>query len=141
MITRYQSFYNSLTGDIVSESDYAHAVNIWQWLTIQTLGECSDLYIYLKTDVLLLADIFENFRDSCITSYGLNPAYYYTLPSFTWNAMLKHTCVNFELLTDIDMVLFIERDIRGGLNQCSNRSCRSTTSTCSHTIHRNRQRT
>ncbi|XP_053997335.1 uncharacterized protein LOC128886433 [Hylaeus anthracinus] len=64
---------------------------------------------------------FENFRESCITSYGLDPAYYYTLPGFTWDAMLKHTKFNFELLTDIDMVLFIERGIRGGLSQCSGR--------------------
>ncbi|XP_025159353.1 uncharacterized protein LOC112589602 [Harpegnathos saltator] len=113
-----ESFYSSLTGDTVSESDYAHATNIWQRFAIQTLGEYSNLY--LKIAVLLLADIFENFPNSCIKSYGLDPAYY-TLPGFTWDAMLKHTGVNFELLTDIDMVMFIERGIRGGLSQCSGR--------------------
>ncbi|XP_071635068.1 uncharacterized protein [Temnothorax longispinosus] len=113
------SFYSSLTGDTVSESDYAHAANVWQRFSVRTLGECSDLY--LKTDVLLLADVFENFRDSCVASYGLDPAYYYILPGFTWDAMLKHTCINFELLTDVDMVMFVERGIRGGLSQCSGR--------------------
>ena len=103
-------FYSSLTSDTVSESDYAHAVNVCQRFFIRTLGEYnSDLY--LKTDVLLLTDVFENFCNSYITSYGFGPAYYYTLLGFTWDAMLKHTCVKFKLLTDIDMVMFIERSI------------------------------
>ncbi|KYN41468.1 hypothetical protein ALC56_04109 [Trachymyrmex septentrionalis] len=79
-----ESFYSSLTGDIVSESDYAHAANVWQRFSIRTLGEYSDLY--LKTDVLL-ADIFENFRESCVGSYGLDPAHYYTLLGFTWDVI------------------------------------------------------
>jgi len=70
--------------------------------------------------VLLLADIFENFRESCIVSYGLDPAHYYTLLCFTWDAMLKYMRVKFEVLTDINMILFIERSIRG-LNQCSSK--------------------
>ncbi|KYM96454.1 hypothetical protein ALC62_12892 [Cyphomyrmex costatus] len=118
-----ESFHSSLTGDTVSESDYAHAENVWQRFSVRTLGEYSDLY--LKTDVLLLADVFENFRDSCVVSYGLDPAHYYTLPGFTWDAMLKHTRVKFELLTDIDMVMFIERGVRGGLSQCSGRYARA----------------
>jgi len=89
-------FYSSLTGDTISADNYAHAVNVWQQFSIRILSEYSDLY--LKT-VLLLADIFENFRDSCVASYGLDPAYYYTLPGFTLDAMLKHTRINFELLT------------------------------------------
>jgi len=87
-----------------------HVVNVWRF-SIRTLGKYSDLY--LKT-VLLCVDIFENFRDSCVASYGLNPVYYYTLPGFTWDAMLKHTDINFELLIDIHIVMFVERGIRGG---------------------------
>ena len=75
-----ESFYSSLTGDTISESD--HAANIWKRFSIRTLGEYSDLY--LKIDILLLVDIFENFRESCVASYGLDPAHYYTLPGFTW---------------------------------------------------------
>ncbi|XP_067209958.1 uncharacterized protein [Linepithema humile] len=114
-----ESFYSSLTGETVSESDYAHATNVWQTFSIEDLGQYSDLY--LKTDVLLLADIFQNFRNMSIKSYGLDPAHYYTLPGYTWDAMMKYTRVKFELLTDIDMILFVERGIRGGLSQCSNR--------------------
>ncbi|XP_077262575.1 uncharacterized protein LOC143897644 [Temnothorax americanus] len=116
-------FYSSLTDETASESDYEHATRVWRRFRVRDLGEYSDLY--LKTDVLLLADIFENFRDTCMASYGLDPAYYYTLPGFTWDAMLRYTGVRFELLTDIDMVLFVEHGIRGGLSQCSLRYARA----------------
>ncbi|KYN18368.1 hypothetical protein ALC57_09309 [Trachymyrmex cornetzi] len=112
-------FYSSLTDETASDNDYQHATNVWRRFCVETLGNCSDLY--LKTDVLLLADVFENFRDTCIESYGLDPAHYYTLSGYTWVAMLKYTGIRFELLTDIDMVMFVERGIRGGLSQCSHR--------------------
>jgi len=105
-------FYSSLTDETASDDDYQHATNVRRRFCIGTLGDYSDLYI--KTDVLLLVDVFENFRDTCIENYGLDPTYYYTLPGYTWDAMLKYTGIRFELLTDIDMVMFVERGIRGG---------------------------
>ena len=75
-----ETFYSSLTGDTVFKNIYyAHSMNVWKQFSVQTLGEYSDLY--LKTDVWLLVDIFENIRDKCIESYGLD-LYYYILSDF-----------------------------------------------------------
>ncbi|XP_011630932.1 uncharacterized protein LOC105423012 [Pogonomyrmex barbatus] len=115
-----EAFYSSLTGETVS--DYEHARRVWKRFRVRTLGKYS--HLYLKTDVLLLANVFENFRDTCMESYSLDPAHYFTLLGYTWDAMLKYTNVRFDLLTDIDMVMFVERGIRGGLSQCSNRYAR-----------------
>ena len=75
--------------------------------------------LYLLTDVLLLADVITAFRESCLEYYKLDPVYYYTLPNFSWDAMLKMTGIEFELLTDIDMYTMIERGIRGGISVAS----------------------
>lgn len=74
-------FYSTITDTNISDSDYKHAQAVWTQFNIKTLGEYSDLY--LKTDVLLIADVFENFRNNCIQVYELDPAHYYTTTGFT----------------------------------------------------------
>ena len=106
-------FYNELTEEHLSQQDYNHAQTVWSDFQIENLGQYHDLY--LKTDVLLLADVFENFRKVCHHYYQLDPAHYYTSPGLAWSAMLKKTGVELELLTDLDQHLFIEKGIRGGI--------------------------
>ena len=79
---------------------------------IKNLGEYHDLY--LKSDTLLLADVFENFSKMCLNIYQLDPAKFLSAPGLAWQAALKKTVVKLELLTDIDMLLMVEKGIRGG---------------------------
>lgn len=116
-------FYSALTETHVSDEDYNHALRVWNHFGCTTLGAYSDLY--LKIDVLISADVFENFRDICMTTYHLDPAHYYTSPGFSFDCMLKFTKVQLSLLTDFEKVLFIESGTRGGLVQASKRHARA----------------
>ena len=107
-------FYNKLSDTEVSEADYQHAQNVWKTFSMSDFGQYHDLY--LKTDVILLTDVFENFRNMCLTYYQLDPAHYYSSPGLAWEAMLKMTGVKLQLLDDIDMVLMIESGMRGGIS-------------------------
>ncbi|VEN53641.1 unnamed protein product [Callosobruchus maculatus] len=115
----FACFYNKLNDENISEDDYAHAISIWNNFNIQSLGEYSDLY--LKTDILLLADVFENFREKCYNTYKLDVAWYYTMPGYSWSCCLRYTQCKLELVKSIDQLMFIEKGIRGGISGCSNR--------------------
>ena len=114
-----QAFYSKLSGHGINNYCYKHVLNVWKTFKMKTLKEYHE--VYNITDVLLLADIFENFRDLCLKNYGLDPVYYYTAPGLAWDAMLKMTKINLELLSDIDMLLMVEKGIRGGVSMISNR--------------------
>ena len=102
-----EAFDSKLSLSSISDDDYTHAKNVWKTFHMQTMGDCHDLY--LKTGVLLLADVFENFGKKCLEYYGLDPAHYYTAPGLSWDAALKMTKVNLELLDDIELHLMVEK--------------------------------
>jgi len=95
-----------LTETGIKEKEFEHAKEVWDHFGCTTLGEYSDLY--LKIDVLLLVDVFENFRDVCMRAYNLDAAHYFTAPGLSFDAMLKFTGQKLQLLHDYDMLLMFE---------------------------------
>ena len=114
-----KDFYSLLTDEDISDSDYAHAQKVWETFGIKNMGQYHDLY--LKSDVLLLADIFENFREICPDIYGLDPAHYVSSPGLSWDGMQKMTGVSLDLISDADMQNFIEKGVRGGISTITHR--------------------
>ena len=114
-----EAFYSKLSGKGISEKNYKHVWNVWNTFIMKTLKEYHELYNI--TDVLLLADVFENFRDICLKNYGLDPVYYFTAPGLAWDACLKITDIDLELLSENNMLLMFEKGIRGGISIISNR--------------------
>ena len=112
-------FYSNLNMSGISKEDYEHAVKVWKEFKLNNMGEYHNLY--LRTDVVLLADVFEQFRRVCMDNYGLDPAHFYTAPGLAWKACLKFTGVKLELLKDMDVLLMFERGIRGGITQSVHR--------------------
>ena len=114
-----EEFYSKLNDEHISDDDYQHAINVWNTFKCKTLRDYHDLY--LKSDVLLLADVFENFRKTCLKHYNLDPAHYYTSPGLAWDACLKETGQELELLHDYDQLMMFEKGIRGGISHISKR--------------------
>ena len=122
-LPKKKDFYSKLNDEHITEYEYAHAKKVWKTFNCKTLGDYHDLYV--KTDVALLADVFENFRKLCLRQYGLDPAHYFTSPGLSWDALLKKTGVELELLTDYEMHMFVERGIRGGISMVSKRHAKA----------------
>ena len=118
-----KGFYSKLDLEDITDKDYEHAQKVWKVFGIKNLGGYHDLYV--QSDTLLLADVFENFRDKCIEIYELDPAHFLSAPRLAWQACLKKTRVNLELLADIDMLLMVEKGIRGGIFQATHRYARA----------------
>ena len=95
----------------ISDIDYRHANNVFKVFKFENLGNYRDLYV--QSDTLLLADVFNNFKDMCIKEYELDPAHFLSLPGLAWQTCLKKTNIELELLTDYDMLLMVEEGIRG----------------------------
>ena len=101
-----EKFYSNLNMSGVNDDDYEHACSVWPEFRIRNMGEYHDLY--LRTDVVLFANVFESFRRVCLANYGLNPSHFYTAPGLAWKACLKKTGVKLKLLLDPDMFLMFE---------------------------------
>ena len=113
------AFYSKLNGQGISNEDYVHAQKVWKAFNMKSMRDYHNLYNL--TDVLLLADVFEKFRKLCKKNYDLDPCWYYTVPGLAWDACLKITKINLELLTDPDMLLMFEKGVRGGVSMICTR--------------------
>ena len=90
-LTKKEAFYSKLTGEGITDEDYQHAQTVWKKFNIVSIKDYHNLYNL--SNVLLLADVFENFRNICTNHYRLDPAWYYSAPGLAWAAALKITMV------------------------------------------------
>ena len=114
-----EDFCIELNLEDISDEEYAHTQKVWNVFEIKNRGEYHDLYV--NSDTLLLANVFESFRNKCLEIYELDPIYFVSAPGLAWQACLKKTEVKLELITDYDMILMIEKGIRGGISQATHR--------------------
>ena len=118
-LPKKEDFFSIMNNEHITDQEYQHAQTVWKTFNLKTMGEYHDLY--LKSDILLLTDVFENFRKACQQYYELDPAHYFTSPGLSWDAMLKMTKTELELISDVDMFQFIEKGMRGGISYIANR--------------------
>ena len=113
-----EEYYNDLMDEPQSDEDYAFAQDLWKKFCLTSLGDLHDLYV--KVDTLLLADVFENYREVSLATYGLDPAHFVTAPALSWNAALLYTGVSLEIPPEVEMHSFFDLGLRGGISQVSN---------------------
>ena len=104
-----KEFYSNLNMEDIDEIDCRHGSNVFKSFKLENLGDYHDLYV--KSDTLLLADMFEIFRDMCLKEYELDQAHFISLPGLAWQACLKKTNIELEILTYYDMLLMVEKGI------------------------------
>ena len=110
-LTDKEAFYSSLNMEDITNVDHRHAERVFKSLNNKNLGDYHDLYV--QSDTLLLANVFENFRNMCIKAYELDPGHFLSSPGLARQTCLKKTGVKLELLTDDDMLLMVENGIIG----------------------------
>ena len=114
-----KAFYRELYLEVITDNDYVHAQKIFEEFNLKNIGDYNDLYV--QRDTLLLADVFENFRNKCIKIYQLDLAHFLSAPGLAWQACLKKTKVEIKLLTNTDMLLMVEKETRSGIGQAIHR--------------------
>ena len=114
-----EAFFSKLNNAHISDKEYEYAQYVWKKAGCKTMRDYHD--IYLKTDVLLLADIFQSFRENALDKYGLDPLWYYSTPGLAWDALFLTTGQKLELITNQDMYMMIEQGLRGGISMVSRR--------------------
>ena len=123
-----ETFYSNLNMEDITDVDYRHAQRVFNGIAFnriafngvalenlnnKDLGDYHDLYV--QSDTLLLADVFENFPNMCIEVYELDPAHFLSEPGLAWQVCVKKTDVKLELVTDVDILLKVEKGIKGGI--------------------------
>ena len=114
-LTERKESHSYLNLEDITYADYAHAKRVFKDFEIKNLWEYHNFYV--QSNTLLLANVFENFRNMCIEIYKLDPAKFLSAPGFAWQAALQKNKIKLDLFTNINMLLMVEKSIRGGICQ------------------------
>ena len=123
-LTSKENFYSSLTSREISDKEYEHVFNVWKKFEMETMAYYNNLY--LKSDVLSLADLFEKLKNNSLKNYGLCPGHYMRVQCLSWDVMLKTIKVKLELIPDLNMYIFFDKVTRGGISYIVNTCSKSS---------------